>query len=57
MKEIKLIIPDDVIAASITIVSSIGSGNVTKIKVHATAIDGSDVSIKWNEDIDNQQKT
>ena len=49
MKEIKLIIPDDVGAVSITMLSKPNRNNMVLFKVYAVEVDGSDIEIKWDE--------
>ena len=49
MKEIKLSIPEDTFAVSVTLVSKLRDGHITFVKVEAFSGNETEREIKWNE--------
>ena len=49
MKEIKLIIPDDTLVVSVTLVSKLMAGNITVVKIEAFSGSETEREIKWDE--------
>ena len=49
MKEIKLIIPDDTLVISVTLVSKLMEGNITVVKIEAFSGSETEREIKWDE--------
>ena len=50
MKEIKLIIPDDTLVVSVTLVSKLTEKNITVVKIEAFSGNETEREIKWEDE-------
>ena len=50
MKEIKLIIPDDTLVVSVTLVSKLTAKNITVVKIEAFSGNETEREIKWKDE-------